>query len=284
MDISVHLRGGHNLTDLRTLPIAAGLEALGHRVSFRGREEGAAGDDLVIQTGFARTQALLSAIEQEIPYLVMEAPFWRHIDINATSSWGYNGLAGGAFRHAPLMEPRGHPELQELHTEGNTLIIGQKPTDHSLRGADHGKWLKAKFEQYPDAIFRPHPLMVLAGTSPPLDDALRAAGTVISYTSTVGVEALIAGCTSAPEHRGSMAYNVSDRAEWLHRLSYGQFTHEEYNDPRVAEYVLEGYSEALARAEQGLQEIPRGKQDGQLIQRRYYRDILSNTASERALG
>lgn len=250
---------------------------------YRGREEGAEGADLVIQTGFARTSALLDAIEQEIPYLIMEAPFWRDLDIHGNSSWGYNGLAGGAYRHDPLENPRPKPVLQPPH-EGNTLIIGQTPTDHQIRGEDHGRWLRDKFREYPEAIFRPHPLMVPDGENPSLELALAESGTVISYNSTVGTEALIAGANSSPEHWGSMAYQVTDRVSWLHKLSYGQFSHEEYHDPKVAAYVLDGYSEALARAEAGKQEIPRGKVNGQAICRRYDRDILCRTTQERALG
>ena len=282
MQIGVHLRGGGNLTDHRSLNIAKGLEALGHKVVYRGRGEGATGDDLTVQTGFARSVALLSSIEQEIPYLVMEAPFWRHIDIFANSSWGFNGLAGGAFRHDPKESLRPKPELLPPKTKGTTLIIGQKPTDHSLRGEDHGKWLKEKFLQYPDADFRPHPLMVPLASLLDLQLDLQNRRTVISYNSTVGTEALIAGCCSTPEHYGSMAYNVTDRAEWLHKLSWGQFSHEEYQDPAVAEYVLEGYSEALSRAEAGKQEIPREKADGQAICERYNRDILCHAAPKRA--
>lgn len=282
MQIGVFLRGAGNLTDPRSLCIAKGLEALGHQVSYHGRGEGAESLDLVIQTGFGRTSALLSAIEQEIPYLVMEAPFWRDIDIFATSSWGYNGLAGGAFRHGAESAPRPHPRLMALKEHGNTLIIGQKPTDHSLRGNDHGKWLKEKFAEYPDAIFRPHPLMVPDDQSSPLHEALSSCRTCISYNSTVGAEALISGCVSTPDHWGSMAYDVQDRVKWLHKLSYGQYSHEEYHDPAVAAYVLEGYEEALSRAEQGLQEIPRGKVDGQVIQQRYHRDVVSRTTPKRA--
>ena len=267
----MHLRGGENITDLRCLALASGLEDLSNvRLSYLARGDAAEGADLVIQTGFGRSTALLSAIEQEIPYIIMEAPYWRHIDCMKYSSWGWNGLAGGAWRPKPTDEPRPHPELQPWKNEGNTIIFGQKPTDHSLRGTDHVQWILDKMEEYPDAEFRPHPLMVPTHLHTPLKPVLDRCLRAITFNSTVGAEALIAGCYSHPEDEGSTAWKVNNRHLWLHELSYGQYSHKELENPKTASLILSGYEEAESRAKGGLQEIPRLRVDGRAVCARYY--------------
>lgn len=270
--VSFHLRTGGNNTNMRSESLLEAFEAYGVKCVRAGRDEAVTGSELVVQTGFAASHALRTAIDKEIPYIIMEAPFWRHIDVMANSSWGYNGLAGCAWRPIPPDTPREKPTLQPMKTEGNTLIIGQKPTDHSLRGSDHVEWLLRKFEQYPDADFRPHPLMVSHGTLQPLPEALQRAKRVITFTSTVGAEALIDGSESRPENAGSIAFGVTDRERWLHALSWAQAAHTDMGS--LAEYILSGYEEARGRASNGLVETPRERVDGQAICQRYYQHII----------
>jgi hypothetical protein len=254
---------------MRSESLAEAFEAHGIPTVRVGRDMTVTDSELVVQTGFGPSVALRDAIERRIPYIVMEAPFWRHIDVFKTSSWGYNGLAGGAWRPTPPDEPRDHPPLQPMKTEGKTLIIGQKPTDHSLRGADHVEWILRKQQEYPEAVFRPHPLMVAHDALPPIAQELSETYRCITYTSTVGAEALIAGAVSEPEHPGSCAYGVEDREAWIHGLSWGQAKHTEML--QVVPYILSGYEEALERAKSGLVESPREKVDGASICQRYYR-------------
>ena len=161
MKIAVALRDGPNLTNPRSECLIGPLEAEGHEVKRIGRGEVVKGADLLIQTGFAGSRALKSMIDQRLPYIIMEAPFWRdYYDVHASSSWGYNGLAGGAWAPSPPDEERPKPELKPMKAgTGPTIIIGQKPTDHSLRGSDHVKWILDVRSEVPEADFRPHPLM-----------------------------------------------------------------------------------------------------------------------------
>lgn len=271
LEVSVHIRGGTNRTDMRSLAFATGLESSGHTVTYRSRGERSQGDDLVVQTGFARSEAILGAIEQEVPYLIMEAPVFRDFyDINKASNFTYNGLAGGGTRPIPGTEPRPHPPLHQGYGEG-TLIIGQKPTDHSLRGADHIQWIKDKLVEYPDAAFRHHPLMVMPGDQVSLDAALANAGRVVTWNSTAGVDALFAGCRVIVEGPGSEVRPGEPRVEAAHRLSWSTFTHDELVSLPVVHTILEGYEEAEANAKAGLQEIPRERVNGRAVCQRYYR-------------
>jgi len=278
MKVAGHLRAGPNKTNRRTESLCTALSDYGLEVVYSERGVPVHDADLVVQTGFARSEALLDAIEREVPYIIMEASPFRTLDINEYSSWGYNGLAGGAWRPDPPSEERWKPELKPIH-DGDTLIIGQKPTDHSLRGSDHVKWLLERFEEYPQGRFRPHPLMVAPDSLIDLESDLASAGLVVTYTSTAGVDARIAGCRVRVDGRGSFAGNGDgDREEWLHRLSWYQAKHEDYKE--LIPYILSGYDEALARAENGDQEIPRGRVDGPAICQRYYsaiRDWEENT-------
>lgn len=251
---------------------------MGYDVRKVGRHEGV-NCDLLIQTGFASSVALRSQIEARKPYIIMEAPFFRDSTIYGTltaSSWGYNGLAGGAWRPTPPDLPRPSPRLLDAVVEGSKeLIIGQKPTDHSLRGTDHVDWILNKRLLLPEADFRPHPLMVPHGTLQPIADVLRSYRKVHIYTSTVGVDAMVAGCevyADSDKALCGVANDTRTREAILHDLSWGQEDHANYDT--LGPYIFSGYDEARVRAEAGKVERPRGRVDGQAISERYNRAII----------
>lgn len=271
MKISVHLRGDGNKTDLRALSLVEGLERLGHDITYLSRGSCTQGD-LMVQVGFNSTLALQDAVHKRIPYLIMEASPFRTLHPAEThSSWGYNGLAGGAFRHqAPDMD-RAYPYPKELKHSGKTLIIGQKPTDHSLRGSDHIRWIAAKLDEYPDAEFLHHPLMCKErGT---IEDALEDVGKVIVYTSTVAVDAAVAGCAVQVEGHGCWWDPTKERTPQLRELAWASGSNEEYAGS-MCDHILRGYDEARSLAEEGKVEHPRGKLDGSAITEQYNIQIV----------
>lgn len=272
MKVGVHLRPNSNATNARSLCLAEALAEEGHQIVYKDRSEAIDKTvDLYVQTGFAASTGLRSAIDARIPYIIMEAPVFRSYDLNTHSSWGYNGLQGGAWRPQAPEQEREKPTLKPPH-DGPTLIIGQKPTDHSLRGSDHVKWILDRQAELPDADFRPHPLMVPHGALEPIDEALQSYGSVITYTSTVGVDGVIAGCRVRADNRLSAAYGVDDRERWLHNLSWWQAANTQVHD--LLPYILSGYEEARTRMDDGLCEHPRERVDGHAIQQRYYQLIL----------
>jgi len=197
--------------------------------------------DLVVQTGFNRSTALEGALDRGIPFLVMEEPPFRTLQAG-WASFGYNGLAGGAYRPKAPEEPRPTPDIAPLKTSGATLIIGQKPTDLSLRGSDHVEWLEDKLLEYPGADIRHHPLCVAERTT--IEEGLRDVKKVIVYTSTVAVDAAVAGCEVVIEGSGCWWRAIGTREEECHELSWAAFTHAELATQRVARYILSGYEEA----------------------------------------
>jgi hypothetical protein len=273
MKIAVALRSGPNQTNVRSECIIPALIAAGHDVEIVDRAEVVKGADLLIQTGFAGSNALRSQIDARMPYIIMEAPFWRdYYDVHASSSWGYNGLAGGAWAPSPPDEDRPKPELKPMKAgTGPTIIIGQKPTDHSLRGSNHVKWITDVRAEIPEADFRPHPLMVSQGSLEPISEVLRRYVKVVTYTSTVGCEALVEGCQVRADHRTNLAYGVGPghRGEWHHGLSWRQSTHDSFG--ALVPYILSGYEEARDRANRGLVEHPREKVRDTAQEQAYYK-------------
>jgi hypothetical protein len=192
----------------------------------------------------------------------MELPHWRP-DLEyttGTASFGYNGLGGGAW-HPPIpLSSRPKPVLQPLKTSGETIIFAQKPNDHSLRGHNHVRWVERMQRIFPEATLRHHPIM-MQGKPEPLAAVLDRTHVAITYTSTVGVEAKIAGCVSYPTSPLSMASNVTNRGKWLHELSWKQFSFAELETREIAGWIFSGYEEAAERAAKRMQETPRSKID-----------------------
>lgn len=273
MKIVAALRSGENATNTRAIGLLEGAEALGHKVVRVERSEVVKGVDLLVQVGFNATRSLRSAIDERIPYLIMEAPPFRTLHhYSQYSSFGYNGLAGGAWRPLPLEEPRPRPVLEENRGEG-TIIIGQKPTDHSLRGSDHVQWLQDRLEEFPDATFRPHPLMLNDWEHSDVEDALRQHAHAVVYTSSTAVEAGALGLDVRVDGQGCWWNPEEERREQLHRLSYAGYSHAELATTGVVEYILGGYGEALDRMERGLCEVPRPKVNGGAVCDNYYRRL-----------
>ena len=263
--VSVHLRPDGNATNFRSLCIASGLDAAGARVHYTSREVPARpGTDLILQTGFAPTVALKDALDRGLPYLMGECPVFRHlpgINYNNWVSFTYGGLMGGGYHPPAPDEEVWHPELKPLKTSGPTIIFAQKPNDRSLRNINHHAWLNEKLAQYPDAEFRPHPIMRPGGLEDiePIARVMKRCYRAITFNSTAGGEALLEGCISKPEHPGSTAYDVTDREAWLHEVSWWGRPVEDMATQRMGVYILSGFEQARERALAGNQEIPRLK-------------------------
>lgn len=179
--------------------------------------------------------------------LVMERGYIG--DRFAWTSLGWNGLnnratvpsvpddGGGRFNanHAGCMKP--------LNPHGDyALLIGQVPGDASLQGLDLNPWYAQKAavvakETGLPVNFRPHPLArqrsqvsAVPGTQMlhgELSDALAGAAVVLTYNSNTGVDGLLAGKRVSADDKGSMAFAVTDREQWAHRLAWRQWSIEE---------------------------------------------------------
>jgi len=128
--------------------------------------------------------------------------------------------------------------------------------------------------KYPRHEFRHHPLMS-AELQEPLDDVLDRCYRAVTYSSTVGAEALMRGCYSTPDCPQSTAWNVKHRAQWAHDLSWRNFSLDEFASVPVVDHILSGFQEAWARCQNDNVERPRDKIDKAAITQRYY-DAFGN--------
>jgi len=185
-----------------------------------------------------------SAVAQASPHLlVMER---GHLpDRMHYASCGWDGLArrgryaqvddGGARwreRWGQLLEPwRSGGEY--------VLLIGQVPGDSALGGLDVGAWIQDMVRQLVtlgrQVRVRPHPMVhrperTLAGD-------LAGAALCVTFNSTAGVEAVLAGVPTVTLEEGAMAWDVTGHAldavvrpareAWAHALAWTSYTLEE---------------------------------------------------------
>lgn len=136
-----------------------------------------------------------------------------------------------------------HP-WKERDDNKYVLIMGQVPTDMSLRGLNpHAEWFnmaQAFQSQGHDVRFRPHPLApreripgVLSLPDGPLSDAMDGAKCVVTVNSNSGVDAVLAGIPTISLDRRSMAWDVTghtpaipdpvDRDAWASALAWKQW-------------------------------------------------------------
>ena len=193
------------------------------------------------------------------PFLVMERAFLG--DQLAAVSLGYTGLKGRADfcnedvpddrwqRFAGLMQPWRYDDA------GYVLVVGQVPSDTAVAGTNIGHWAQQTIYHVrsllPDVevVYRPHPADLTPRlpngariSEGPLAADLAGAAVAVTFNSTVGVDAALAGVPVVAMDEGSMAWPVAahqvsqhslleqpepDREEWGERLAYTQWAHAE---------------------------------------------------------
>jgi len=204
--------------------------------------------------------SMFMQIRQSIPYVVMERGFTGD-RCDTMFSVGWNGLNGEANHLKEYADNKRLHHIENLikpwRTESEgiyTLIIGQMPMDTSLTSVDYGSkteyntqeltkedidfndWIRKQVKHYEEigvVQFRPHPGSTHYEWPWTLEEQLNKASRVVTYSSTVGVESVLAGIPTVATHSVSMVYNLlkesttPDRTEWFNELTYSQWTLEE---------------------------------------------------------
>jgi hypothetical protein len=218
----------------------------------------------VITAGFQITEANRDAMDRGIPIIILENPVWYEGNRMEYYTWAYNGLHGLGTLPTPPERSRPHPKLKPWKDwqSGRITVFGQVPTDKAVRGNDMQLWKQTVQAALPNSEFREHPIMIPSkyhNQMEPLSRCFEETSLAVTYTSTIGAEAVINGIPTIACHAGSLAYpmathNLSDepitpcREEWIHNLSWRQWSiHEELD----TEYILRGYDEAYADAQAG---------------------------------
>ena len=265
MRVAVHYRplnhGNYSRTNYRLEAVFKAFSEAGHQVDWSPRSRPSPESDLVVTAGFQITDANADAMARGVPIMILENPIWHDGDREEYYTWAYNGLHGGGTISTPPTNPRPRPTLQPWKEwdSGQKTIFGQVPTDKAVRGHDLLAWRKMVELALPDAVYREHPIMIRSKYHKdiqPFEECLDATSLSITFTSTCGTEAVIAGIPNIACHSGSLAYEVSthsiqetprtpDRAEWLHALSWRNWSIKEELD---IGYILSGFDEAQADA------------------------------------
>lgn len=170
---------------------------------------------------------------------------------------GWDGFAGYAdFKSQEvssdrweLLRIKSKPWRQDA--DGKCVVIGQLTRDTQVQDMDHIAWCRATMQKcqriYKEVIFRPHPRYEdpsIYGIEEKYWDinslrhTLAEARCVVTWNSTTGVDAIIAGVPVVAMDKGSMAWPLAShslesplrnpsRREWLNQLGYSQWTQKE---------------------------------------------------------
>jgi hypothetical protein len=236
--------------------VTEGLKRHGYAVHFAHWDAPAPGD-LVVIWGWMQRRVIAAAQTAGVSILVMER---EHLpDRMVWTSCGFNGL-GNRARYARVDDGGARWRTHFAHLEqpwtdraGYALVCGQVRGDASLYGCDFHAWaenaaarLRTKGYQ---VVYRPHPLSLRlqndrwrpGGTrlsEAPLVRDLAGAALVVTFNSTVGVEAVLAGVSTVTCDVGAMAWDVTthnveaaptrpDRTDWAHRLAWTSWREQE---------------------------------------------------------
>ncbi len=198
-------------------------------------------------------------LSRGLNYLVAERGYVG--DRKEWTSLGYNGLNGQADfcnENSPGDRWKEHPEKAKAWSPGSKyiLLIGQVPTDSAVLGINFDRWVKdttMELEQFAKlpVVFRPHPLIEKPRLD--LEKELISAACVVTYSSTAGVNAVLAGKPVIAFDPRSMVWPIAgheladvfdppmpDRKQWLNNLAYSQWTLKEIERGVAWEHLKRG--------------------------------------------
>jgi len=226
----------------------AGLERHGVNVAFGGYDTPTVRQhDFLVVWGAPAKQPRVAQTTR--PLLIMER---SHLpDRMVYTSCGWDGLARrGRYPKADDGGARWRAHwgglLQPWRDGGGyALLIGQAHGDAALHGLDVDRWIAEQTAALRalgwTVRFRPHPLVARPERS--LEEDLAEAVICVTYNSTTGVEAVLAGVPTIAMDEGAMAWDVSghaldeivrpEREAWAHDLAYTSWTPEEISSGEV---------------------------------------------------
>lgn len=231
---------------------ARGLRKHGWEVEIR---ENSAPADLVVFWGIRRQDEIKAQNARGGRVCILERGY-----IGDRFKWTSVSFGGGLNGYGQFRGPLDDPSRWEKHFSGllkphrgirggPAVILGQVPTDMSVRGVDlkrhYAEWAGKLRGQGFEVKFRPHPKaagerIATVDTLPaeqPIEDLLNNVSLAIAWNSNSLVDAVLAGVPTVSMDRGSMAWPVTGHAVemppevprywWAVALAYKQWTAEE---------------------------------------------------------
>jgi len=226
-----------------------------------------AGAELLVHWGYKPSQSLVTAIDQNIPFIILDRGYFDPERVNRVSI-SFNGHHGLSMpvdtrklsnRRYPILLPL---REDDYHGE-NTLIVGQLPNDASLRRNCIEAWMgraaaQAIEEHGLPAVKRPHPKSLNAWEPQPepLDRAFEKAKHVYTFSSTTAVQSLIQGIPTSVAHPCSPAWmkgRYRNRAEWARDLAFREYDLLDDGDSDACvKYIEAGLGRATDEASRGI--------------------------------
>lgn len=225
------------------------------------------GANLYVQHGFKLNPGLRSAIESRIPFVILDHGYFDpRIDKFSISINGFHGLSMKVDEIEGLPK-RPRPLIQDWREPGEYVyVFGQLPGDRACRGQNMETWPTKTAQDAAEAFLRPakvrpHPKMLSSWEKPlaAVQSVWEECHVAVTWTSTVAVQAVIAGVPVVALHPANPAYDVAahdfarmrmpGRSAWLHDLSYRQYGFDEL-DEAIA-YIQLGYPKAAGLAAAG---------------------------------
>lgn len=199
-------------------------------------------------------------------YLVLERGYLG--DKTKWTSAGFNGHAGRADflndgKDSSRVESLGF-KLQEWNPQGDyVLVMGQVPSDASLLenwkpAVNITSWLAETAIRVErgiglPAVVRNHPIVKEPERS--LEDDLSGAKCVVTWNSTSGVDAVVAGKPVIALDEGSMVYSIAgheiddvieppmpDRGQWLNEIAWAQWNVREMKSGKAWDHLGQRYA------------------------------------------
>ena len=211
--------------------------------------------DLYVQHGWKLTPALQEAMDSLIPYIALDSGYFD--PRGSTFSISINGFHGLSMPvDVTGLPERPKPELQPWRAGGEFVyVFGQLTGDRAVRGQNMETWPNITARQAAEAYglpvrIRPHPFTISSWEEPlpPLSKVWPECAVAVTWTSSVGVQAIVAGVPSVALHPASPICVVAapsfgierpDREAWQHELSYRQYGFTELDAAKA--YILHAY-------------------------------------------
>lgn len=256
----------------RIRAVVDGVEALGwEAIVWRGSRVAPADVDFGIVRGMRQTSRLQRDYLKSIgkPYLVLDLGYMKRTQYGAVEADSYYYQLGWnkiGWVPAQAMPPDRFSRLgidvvdkRSNKNRRNVLLAGQMAMDaqHGLTMSELNGWLAAAYKEVAKPgdvpVYRPHPRDatgliprlegMLTQKGGPLSKALEEARLVVTYNSTLGVEALIEDvplkCCPKAHYAEVCGAPLKERLAYLHRLSYAQWTLDEFRSGEALQFLVQ---------------------------------------------
>lgn len=210
-------------------------------------------NNLVLESGFTNNYSFSDYISQ------------RNYFVSTVWNGNHNEGRWALSETRPDDRAKKHNLIAQPYKTSNktAILFGQCPGDKALARIQisYEKFLRDVYRvassNFTRVIYRPHPQSLVKISQATmhlgsLERALELADVGITYSSTAAIDCLFAGVPCIVLGAYSIAREVSsqsfdhvirpDRTNWINKLSYAQWTHEELESGEAWEVLQEGYN------------------------------------------